>query len=256
VRRRIDIEPDDVAQFADKARVVGQLELAHPMRLQTIGAPDGLNRTHAEPRRFRRQGAGPMGRPPDGSPSVSAATRYASVPGGLMREGRVLSRYSSSPSNPSSIKRSCQRQTQVLDLPVRRISHSCRRHRPSTVGYAPARLACAARWGLEPGPLSRRISADETESDFPARIAQIRTSRPRWAWTSASGAADAILAQRGVSTPSASLPATSGGDPSSKLSCYLKSYRQILIVSRYHVINALWHNLCGLGPVRSLQGRP
>ena len=36
---------------------------------------------------------------------------------GLMREGRVLSR--SSPSKPSSIKRSCQRQTQVLDFPVR-----------------------------------------------------------------------------------------------------------------------------------------
>ena len=35
------------------------------------------------------------------------------------REGRVVSR--SSPSNPSSIKRSCQRQTQVLDLAVRRI---------------------------------------------------------------------------------------------------------------------------------------
>ena len=41
------------------------------------------------------------------------------APSGLMREGRVLSR--SSPSNPSSIKRSCQRQTQVFDLAVRRI---------------------------------------------------------------------------------------------------------------------------------------
>jgi hypothetical protein len=29
VRRRIDIEADDVAQFVDEARIVGQLELAH-----------------------------------------------------------------------------------------------------------------------------------------------------------------------------------------------------------------------------------
>jgi hypothetical protein len=61
---RIDIEPDDVTQFVDEARVVGQLELAHPVRLQTMGAPDALNRTHAEPRRLRHQGAGPMGRFP------------------------------------------------------------------------------------------------------------------------------------------------------------------------------------------------
>ena len=61
---RIDIEPNDVAQFVDEARVVGQLELAHPVRLQTMGAPDALNRTHAEPRRLRHQDAGPMGRFP------------------------------------------------------------------------------------------------------------------------------------------------------------------------------------------------
>ena len=34
---RIDIEPDDVAQFVDEARIVGQLERAHPVRLQTMG---------------------------------------------------------------------------------------------------------------------------------------------------------------------------------------------------------------------------
>jgi hypothetical protein len=50
---RIDIEPDDVAQFVDETRIVGQLEPAHPVRLQTMGAPDALNRTHAEPSRLR-----------------------------------------------------------------------------------------------------------------------------------------------------------------------------------------------------------
>src|SRR6202041_1190457 len=57
---------------------------------------------------------------PGGSPSVKATTRsVASAVSGLIREGRVLSR--SRPSNPSSIMRSCQRQTQVLDLAVRRM---------------------------------------------------------------------------------------------------------------------------------------
>ena len=36
-----------------RTRIVGQLELAHPVRLQTMGAPDALNRTHAEPSRLR-----------------------------------------------------------------------------------------------------------------------------------------------------------------------------------------------------------
>ena len=57
---------------------------------------------------------------PGGSSSVSATTRSAtSGPSGGMREGRVLSR--NSPSTPSSAKRCCQRQTQVFDLPVRRM---------------------------------------------------------------------------------------------------------------------------------------
>ena len=48
---------------------------------------------------------------------VSATTRSATAVSSFgMREGRVLSR--SSPSKPSAAKRSCQRQTQVLDLPV------------------------------------------------------------------------------------------------------------------------------------------
>ena len=62
VRGRIDIEPDDVAQFVDEARIVGQLELAHPVRLKAVGAPDALNRADAEPRRLRHQDAGPVGR--------------------------------------------------------------------------------------------------------------------------------------------------------------------------------------------------
>src|SRR5271167_4312865 len=62
VRGRIDIEPDDVAQFVDETRIVGELELAHSVRLEAVLAPDALNRADAEPRRLRHQDAGPVGR--------------------------------------------------------------------------------------------------------------------------------------------------------------------------------------------------
>lgn len=55
-----------------------------------------------------------------GSANVSATTRSAtSGPSPGTREGRVLSR--KRPSTPSSMKRCCQRQTQVLEVPVRRM---------------------------------------------------------------------------------------------------------------------------------------
>ena len=121
VRRRIDIEPDHVAQLVDELRVVGELELPPAVRLQPVRLPDAPHRAGAD-----------AGSPcaissavqcvvsPGGSASVSATTRSAtSGPSGGMREGRVLSRRS--PSTPSCMKRSCQRQTQVFDLPVRRM---------------------------------------------------------------------------------------------------------------------------------------
>ncbi len=59
---RIDVEPDDVAQFVDEARVFGQLERGRPMQLQSVSAPNALNRTDAELRRLRHRGSGPMWR--------------------------------------------------------------------------------------------------------------------------------------------------------------------------------------------------
>jgi hypothetical protein len=57
---------------------------------------------------------------PGGSVKVSATTRSVTcAPSGGMRDGRVLSR--SKPFAPATMKRSCQRQTQVLDLPVSRM---------------------------------------------------------------------------------------------------------------------------------------
>jgi hypothetical protein len=41
---RIDVEADNVAQLGDELGILGELELAHPMRLEPMGAPDALNR--------------------------------------------------------------------------------------------------------------------------------------------------------------------------------------------------------------------
>ena len=117
---RIDIEADDVLQFGGKLRIVGQLELAHQMRLKPMGTPDPLHRTDADPAAFAiaepvqwlAAGGGPA--------SVRATTRSAtSGLSGGMRDGRVLSRQR--PAAPSSRKRSCQRQITVLALPVARM---------------------------------------------------------------------------------------------------------------------------------------
>jgi hypothetical protein len=116
--RRIDIEPDHVV---DEVRIVRELELPITVRLKPVGAFQ-MRRTAlaliplARAIRSAVQWVGSTG----GSASVSATTRAAiSGPSGGMREGRVLS--CRRPSMPSFMNRSCQRQTQVFDLPVRRM---------------------------------------------------------------------------------------------------------------------------------------
>ena len=59
---RIDIETDDVAQLVDEARVGGELELFHSVRLQAMRAPDALDGTRADVDNFRHHGGGPVGR--------------------------------------------------------------------------------------------------------------------------------------------------------------------------------------------------
>ena len=39
--RRIDVKPDDIAQFADEVGIVRELELPPAVRLQAVGTPDG-----------------------------------------------------------------------------------------------------------------------------------------------------------------------------------------------------------------------
>jgi hypothetical protein len=59
VRRRIDVEPDDVAQFGDELRVFRKLELPYAVRLEPRGAPDTLNRGGADADGLRHWPAGP-----------------------------------------------------------------------------------------------------------------------------------------------------------------------------------------------------
>src|SRR5258705_7872966 len=110
---------------------------------------------------------------PGGLASVSAPTRSAtSGPSGGMREGRVLSR--SSPAKPASAKRSCQRQTQVLDLAVRRMISAV--PTPSALSSTiSARQTCFC--GLLRSLISavkRARSIGETVKDTPVRMPQTR----------------------------------------------------------------------------------
>jgi len=54
---RIDIETDDVARLVDEARVGGEFELFHSVRLQAVRAPDALDgtRADADDLRYRRE---------------------------------------------------------------------------------------------------------------------------------------------------------------------------------------------------------
>ena len=75
-----------------------------------------------------------------GSVAVRATTlSMISWPSGGTRDGRVLSR--NSPSIPSCAKRSCQRQMQVFDLPVRRMISAVPRP-PAESSTISARQAC------------------------------------------------------------------------------------------------------------------
>ena len=44
VRGRIDIEADHIAQFIDELRIVREFELANPVWLEPMGAPNTLHR--------------------------------------------------------------------------------------------------------------------------------------------------------------------------------------------------------------------
>ena len=61
VGRRIDIEPDHVAQLVDEVRIVRELELPITVRLKPVRLPDSPDRAGADAARPSHQIGGPMG---------------------------------------------------------------------------------------------------------------------------------------------------------------------------------------------------
>ena len=59
---RIDVKPNDIAQFADEVRVVRELELPIAVRLQAMGTPDAPDRAFTDAGRRGHHRGGPMGR--------------------------------------------------------------------------------------------------------------------------------------------------------------------------------------------------
>ena len=60
--RRIDIEPDNVAQLGDEVWIVRELELSAPVRLEPVRFPDATDRAGTYAARPRHQIGRPMGR--------------------------------------------------------------------------------------------------------------------------------------------------------------------------------------------------
>ena len=60
LRRRIEIQPNHIAQLGGKGRILRQLEPPHPVRLQTMGGPDPLHRAQRDAGRRDHGPAGPV----------------------------------------------------------------------------------------------------------------------------------------------------------------------------------------------------
>jgi hypothetical protein len=57
---RVDVEADDLVQFSGKLRIVGQLELTDPVRLEAMSTPYPLHRAHADPGCLHHRRTGPV----------------------------------------------------------------------------------------------------------------------------------------------------------------------------------------------------
>src|SRR5207342_1721661 len=199
VGRRIDIEPDHVAQLVDEVRIVRELELPITVRLKPVRAFQ-MRRTAlalmplARAIRSAVQWVVSTG----GSASVSVTTRAAtSGPSGGMREGRVLS--CRRPAMPSFMNRSCQRQTQVFDLPVRRM-----------ISLVPT-----------PSALERMIAARQACFCEALRSLVIASSRPR---------TDRVIVMEIPVRMHQTRTATETGESQSGLFCQAKTTRRLAIV--------------------------
>jgi hypothetical protein len=60
--RRIDVEANDILELVGEFGIVGDLERAHPMRLQPVSLPDAPHRGRANPYRLGHRRGAPVGR--------------------------------------------------------------------------------------------------------------------------------------------------------------------------------------------------
>ena len=120
VSGRIDIEPDNVLEFGGELRMFDSLNCRTRCGWRPWLRQMRWTELTLMPAVFAIIAPVQWVASPGGSVMVNATTRSTTAPSsGWTREGRVLSR--SKPSKPCVAKRSCQRQTQVFDLPVRRM---------------------------------------------------------------------------------------------------------------------------------------
>ena len=153
--RRIDIEADDVAQLVDELRIVRELEAAAS---DAAASPCALQ-MRCTVRRLM-PAAFAITAPSSGSPrpaarsSVSATTSSTHLRSERRRcRGGPRLVAQQARRRPPRMKRSCQRQTQVFDLPV--AAHDLVRADPvgaQTARSRPARHASAGRCGLRRSP--------------------------------------------------------------------------------------------------------
>ena len=115
--RRIDIQADDICELLGEGGIIGELEVPPAVRAEAMGLPDRLDRRRRDASNLAIARSVQWVASCGGACWVRrtiSATRSGGI--GALLGGRDLSR--SKPLTPSCMNRSCQRQTQVLDLPV------------------------------------------------------------------------------------------------------------------------------------------
>ena len=174
VGRRVEVQPDDVAQLGGKGRILRQFEAPHPV---------GCRRCAAQIRCTERSdtpAAVAIARPvqwvasPGGSVSVSATTRSTSAGGNGSRPCfRVFSR--SRPATPSRMNRSCQRHTHGFETSARRMISAV--PQPSAVArMIRARQTCfCGLFRSATTAANRSRSAPLTSMLIPSRMLHDRT---------------------------------------------------------------------------------
>ena len=159
VGRRVDVQPDDLAQLLGERRIVRALEGPETVRLEVVlgpaagsqGRPPRSPRSAARCTELREMPAClAIARPvqwvasPGGSAQVIATTRATvSAGSGGVPGGRVLSR--SRPLTPCSANRRCQRHTAGRLTPAR-LATSATASRAADSSTSRARCTCLWLW--------------------------------------------------------------------------------------------------------------